>query len=600
MHEILKNFLRRQIRKIGDFIAGPEIRGNTAGPLNCIKTFLAKRGNEFFKLKVLTVDNPDDHNKEVVQGKMLLHNEMILLENLKGCAGIERCHGMFIDYIQDERSKSPTKIKSLPRKRITLVLDAVSDKSCENWMNINQVNYNISLQEYISRHKLTEREALLVFYEIVKVVERIHSIGIIHRDLKLQNFLINMQTRRVTLTNFCLGKLLSSDDQMLLDQRGSPAYISPDILNGAYKGKPTDVWTLGVILYILIYSNFPFVENTTAALFKKICQCELVLPNEVRVSEPTKKLIKNHLLTTSADRLTATETREYLERQFERIHRASVISTGSLRKDDQVVPDMSNQPKKLICQDPPSPKFDLSTENISIVLKMMSPTSQQEQNKMFLKPSLLAERCNRISVSPSNSPSGNNVGVTRNLTRQINNLSVRNRQHTNAGLSWHNRISNSSLYEVRFRAAESTIMTDRARMQQRPLSVSGASSSFDTIYNTLNELFSNGSFPSNAIVHEFQGNINQDIALKLSIWLRTNFHDNTLVREIYQSSINSTGNDVEKFVEFLRRCHVEMEMVNGQVYVKSQQSNQILIFMTFLLQLAGYNNNYFLNISRGS
>jgi hypothetical protein len=359
--------------------------------------------------------------------------------------------------------------------------------------------------------------------------------------------------------------------------------------------QPTDIWTLGVILYILIYSNFPFVENTTVALFKKISQCEVVLPSEVRVSEPTRKLIKNHLLTASGDRFSATEIREYLERQFERIHRASVISTASIQRDDQVVPDMDNQPTKLICQDPPSPKFELSTENISLVLKMMSPTTQQEQNKMFLKPSLLAERCNRISVSPSNSPSGNSVGVTRNLTRQINNLSVRNRQHT-AGLSWHNRISNSNLYEVRFRAAESTIMSDRARMQQRAISTSGVISSFGAIYNTLNDLFSNGNFPANAIVHEFQGVVNQDIALKLSIWLRTNFNENSLVREIYQSSNHSPGNDVEKFVEFLRRCHVEMEMVNGQPTVKSVQSNQILIFMTYLLQLAGYNNNYFLNI----
>lgn len=562
--------------------------------MNCIKIYLAKRDEEFFKLKVLTVENTEDskQTKEVIQGKMLIHNEYTLLENLKGCPGIELCHGMFVDHIQDDRSKSPSKAKT--SKRITLVLDAFSEKSCENWMNINSVNYNLSLQEYISRHKMSEREALLIFYEIVKVVERIHSIGIIHRDLKLQNFLINLQTRRVTLTNFCLGKLLSSDDQILVDQRGSPAYISPEILNGSYRGKPSDVWTLGVILYILIYSNFPFVDNTTNALFNKIRQCELVLPNEVRVSEATKKLIKNHLLTTSPDRFTAMEIREYLERQFDRINRASVISTASLQKDDQVVPDMNNQPIKLICQDPPSPKYELSTENISMVLKMISPTAQHEQNKMFLKPSLLAERCNRISVSPSSSPSGNNVGVTRNLTRQINNLSVRNRQHT--GLSWHNRISNSSLYEVRLRAAESTIMTDRARMQQR----SNATSSFEAIYNTLNELFSNGSFPSNAIVHEFQGNINQDIALKLSIWLRTNFHENVMVREIYQSAVHSPGNDIEKFVEFLRRCHVEMEMVNGQVFVKSQQTNQILIFLTYLLQLAGYNNNYFLNISRGS
>lgn len=339
-----------------------------------------------------------------------------------------------------------------------------------------------------------------------------------------------------------------------------------------------------MILYILMYANFPFVESTTAALFKKICQCELVLPTtDVRISEATRKLIKSHLLTTSVDRFTATDIRMYLERQFTRIYRTNMMTIALHQKNDQVVPTCPDTKVNLsVNQNQDLPKFELSMQSISSILKT-SPTSQQEQNKMFLKPSLLAERCNRISVSPSN-------GVTRNLTRQINNLSVRNRQHT--GLSWHNRISNTSLYEVRFRAAESTILNDRQRLQQHgPAPIS----SFDAIYNTLNELFSSGNFPANAIVHEFQGSINQDIALKLSIWLRTNFHDNPLVREIYH--FTSPGvSDVDKFVEFLRRCHVEME---GHV-VKAQQTNQILIFMTYLLQLSGYNNNYFLNISGGS
>lgn len=149
---------------IGNFIVGPEIKGNTAGPLNCIKTYLAKKDEEFFKLKVLlTVEGPDDskQTKEVIQGKMLMHNEYILLENLKGFPGVEQCHGMHVDIIKDEHLKTST-------KRITLVLDPFSDKSCENWMNINQINYNISLQEYISRHKMTEREGtrfLLIYYQ---------------------------------------------------------------------------------------------------------------------------------------------------------------------------------------------------------------------------------------------------------------------------------------------------------------------------------------------------------------------------------------------------------------------------------------------------
>lgn len=477
----------------------------------------------------------------------------------------------------------------IPARRITLVLDAYCDKSCENWMNINQSNPFISLQEYISRHKLNEREALLIFYEIVKVVELIHKLNICHRDLKIQNFLINYHTKKVMLTNFCLGKLLSSETQLLFDQRGSPAYISPDILQGSYYGKQSDAWTLGCILHILVYANFPFVENTTAALFKKICQCELTFPSDgLRISEETKQLIKNHLLTTT-DRFTASETREYLERQFEKIQRNASITTRALQRDDQVVPDIDNNDAapKLICQDPPSPKFDLSTENISMVLKLMS---HQETNnsKMFLRPSLLAERSStRISVSP------NPGGVTRNLTRQINQLSVRNHQHTNAGLSWHNRITNP-MYEVRFRAG-----SDRVRIQQRPLqSPSNVNASFEAIYSTLNDLFSNGNLPSNGIVHNFHGIINQDIALKLSIWLRTNFHENPLIREIYNQTHHSPGNDIGRFIDFLRRCNVEMEVINGQIYVKAQQTNQILIFMTYLLQLAGYNNNYFLNISR--
>jgi serine/threonine-protein kinase 40 len=56
--------------------------------------------------------------------------------------------------------------------------------------------------------------------------------NIVHRDLKLGNMVLNKETRRVTITNFCLGKHLVSECDLLRDQRGSPAYISPDVLSG--------------------------------------------------------------------------------------------------------------------------------------------------------------------------------------------------------------------------------------------------------------------------------------------------------------------------------------------------------------------------------
>ena len=56
--------------------------------------------------------------------------------------------------------------------------------------------------------------------------------NVVHRDLKLGNMVLNEKTKEVTITNFCLGKHLLKDDELLVDQRGSPAYISPDVLSG--------------------------------------------------------------------------------------------------------------------------------------------------------------------------------------------------------------------------------------------------------------------------------------------------------------------------------------------------------------------------------
>lgn len=65
--------------------------------------------------------------------------------------------------------------------------------------------------------------------------------NVVHRDLKLGNFVLNLNTYKVTITNFCLGRHLVNENDLLSDQRGSPAYISPDVLCGKpYKGKIED------------------------------------------------------------------------------------------------------------------------------------------------------------------------------------------------------------------------------------------------------------------------------------------------------------------------------------------------------------------------
>jgi serine/threonine-protein kinase 40 len=73
--------------------------------------------------------------------------------------------------------------------------------------------------------------------------------NIVHRDLKLGNLVLNRRTHRVTITNFCLGKHLCSENDLLKDQRGSPAYISPDVLCGKpYLGEQYGVFCVSIVL----------------------------------------------------------------------------------------------------------------------------------------------------------------------------------------------------------------------------------------------------------------------------------------------------------------------------------------------------------------
>ena len=114
------------------------------------------------------------------------------------------------------------------------------------------------------------------------------------------NIVLNLRSRKVTLTNFCLGKHLMNENDLLKDQRGSPAYISPDVLSGKpYAGKPSgkkyelsisrnfllffssfffkftkknpifsDMWALGVVLFTMLYGQFPFYDSAPHELFQ--------------------------------------------------------------------------------------------------------------------------------------------------------------------------------------------------------------------------------------------------------------------------------------------------------------------------------------------
>ena len=108
------------------------------------------------------------------------------------------------------------------------------------------------------RTKLPEKTARFIFKQLLQSLKYIHSKNIVHRDIKLDNILIDLNNN-IKLCDFGVGKYLANNNEILFDQCGTPAYIAPEVMSGeGYVGFPVDIWSSGVVLYSLLMGNIPF------------------------------------------------------------------------------------------------------------------------------------------------------------------------------------------------------------------------------------------------------------------------------------------------------------------------------------------------------
>ena len=128
----------------------------------------------------------------------------------------------------------------------------------------------------LSRRKLSEEESSYYFYQLVNGLEYIHSNNIIHRDLKPENLLLT-KNNILKIIDFGLSNY-NSEDNLLSTPCGSPCYASPEMVSGKkYNGFTNDIWSIGIILYAMIYGYLPFenINNNNDILFKTIRECKV-------------------------------------------------------------------------------------------------------------------------------------------------------------------------------------------------------------------------------------------------------------------------------------------------------------------------------------
>ncbi|GMH70141.1 hypothetical protein TL16_g05335 [Triparma laevis f. inornata] len=160
----------------------------------------------------------------------------------------------------------------------------------------------------------SEKEACHAFAQMTEAVGHCHKLDIVHRDLKPENLLYEGEMPNMTLklADFGLAQMLTPMKH-LHTACGTPGYVAPEILKGKDYGKEVDMWSLGVILYILLCGFPPFYEEHTPELFKVIKRGEYDFPSPYwdEVGDTAKDLINKLLVVDPAKRYTAAQVFEH-------------------------------------------------------------------------------------------------------------------------------------------------------------------------------------------------------------------------------------------------------------------------------------------------
>uniref|UniRef100_A0A0D6QZV8 non-specific serine/threonine protein kinase n=1 Tax=Araucaria cunninghamii TaxID=56994 RepID=A0A0D6QZV8_ARACU len=178
-----------------------------------------------------------------------------------------------------EQIKREISIMKLVRHPYIVRLHEVLASGTKIYIILEFVTGGELFDKIVHQGRLSENDSRKYFHQLIDAVDYCHSKGVYHRDLKPENLLIDSQGN-LKISDFGLSALPQQEDGLLHTTCGTPNYVAPEVLgHNGYDGAAADVWSCGVILYVLMAGYLPFDETDLASLYRRINLADFSCPN---------------------------------------------------------------------------------------------------------------------------------------------------------------------------------------------------------------------------------------------------------------------------------------------------------------------------------
>merc|ERR1711878_52067 len=246
-----------------------------------------------------------------------------ILKKLLGKGGFGRvfsavriCDGLEVsvkEVLKDSRYQNDNKTKTDIPSEVALmqqveniegvikILDYIDDTECY-YIVMEKINSKDLFDFITDEGPLPENFAKGMFGEIVQTVIQCRDSGVLHRDIKDENILVDLKSFNIKLIDFgsgCEHNYQEDPDKVFKEFRGTRVYSPPEwIRDGEYQADKLTVWSLGTLLYDMLCGDIPYTTD------QEICSGKLIWPAQVSLSQSARDLIARCLTVEPSERIT--------------------------------------------------------------------------------------------------------------------------------------------------------------------------------------------------------------------------------------------------------------------------------------------------------